>query len=200
MPAERRLFLINIVIGCNLSYGECMAAHHQHPTAASEFERRGRQQGLALTVQRRVIFEALTPRSDHPAADQVYGAVRDRLPGVSRTTVCRALEAPVGAGLVAKACHPGAAARYDPLVRRHHHLVCLRCEKIVDFEDVQLDALSVPRGRPRGFVINDLSVHFRGICADGRRPQGAPPRRAATKSSSGSRRKSTFTHRRRPKP
>ena len=134
-------------------------------TSFARLERLCRQHGLALTVQRRLIFAALAERRDHPTADQVYAAVRDRLPGVSRTTVYRVLETFVRAGVIAVACHPGAAARYDPLTHRHHHLVCLRCGKIVDLEDPRLDALPMPRVRGRDFQINDYSVHFRGVCA-----------------------------------
>jgi Fur family peroxide stress response transcriptional regulator len=99
------------------------------------FERLCREHGLALTVQRREVFAAMLERRDHPTAEQIYAKVKGRVPGVSRTTVYRVLETLVGAGVITKACHPGAAARYDPLTRRHHHLVCLHCEKVVDLED-----------------------------------------------------------------
>lgn len=136
------------------------------------FEDLCRARGLALTSQRRVIFAAIADRRDHPTADTVYEAVRDRLPGVSRTTVYRVLETLVRAGAITKACHPGSAARYDPLIHRHHHLVCMRCEKVIDIEDDQLDALPLPRVSGMGFEISDFCVHFRGVCADCRTKNG----------------------------
>jgi len=153
------------------------------------FEEQCRRHGLALTVQRRAVFEAIYLRRDHPTADQIYAVVRRRLPGVSRTTVYRVLETFVRAGLITKACHPGAAARYDPVVRRHHHLVCLRCEKIVDFLDSRLDQLPTPKAPRHGFVIDDHCVHFRGLCGDcaakpDRKTRAARhgPRRSASRS------------------
>lgn len=128
------------------------------------FEERCRQEGLARTVQRRAIFEAIYTRRDHPTADRIYAAVKDRLTGVSRTTIYRVLETFVRAGIIIKVCHPGAAARYDPNTRRHHHLVCLRCDKVFDFQDARLDALPRPRLRGNGFQIDDYSISFRGIC------------------------------------
>lgn len=153
------------------------------------FERLCRERGLALTIQRRTIFAALLGRRDHPTADQVYEAVRPRLAGVSRTTVYRVLETLVQAGVITKACHPGAATRYDPLTRRHHHLVCLRCEKIVDIDDPGLDALPIPSVPGEAFEITDYCVHFRGLCAQCRsrgdnsnkQPAGASPPRAPRK-------------------
>ncbi len=47
------------------------------------FEAECRKRGLAVTIQRRTVFEALSARRDHPTADQVYDAVKGRIPGLS---------------------------------------------------------------------------------------------------------------------
>lgn len=131
-----------------------------------EFERLCRKHGLALTVQRRIIYSTILDRRDHPTADQVYDAVSEDLPDVSRTTVYRVLETFVRCGLITKACHPGAAARYDPITARHHHLVCIRCEKVLDLDDSGVDVVRLPRIEAGNFEITDYRVHFRGICGD----------------------------------
>ncbi|HRX84343.1 MAG TPA: transcriptional repressor, partial [Phycisphaerae bacterium] len=63
-----------------------------HESSLEWFEQLCRQQGLALTVQRRTILSVLLDSDDHPTADQVYEIVRQRLPGLSRTTVYRVLD------------------------------------------------------------------------------------------------------------
>jgi Fur family peroxide stress response transcriptional regulator len=129
------------------------------------FEELCRQRGLSLTVQRRIILEAVLDRVDHPTADTIYDEVKQRIPGVSRTTVYRVLETLTEVGIVAKVCSPGAATRFDPVTQRHHHLVCLRCNRLIDVEDERLDQLKLPDVRPQAFEIKDYSIHFRGICA-----------------------------------
>ncbi len=129
------------------------------------FERLTRQHGLPLTVQRRTVFEILLGREDHPTADQVYDEARPRLAGISRTTVYRILDTFVQHGLITKICHPGPAVRFDPKVRRHDHLVCLHCEKVIDIEDRRLARLPCPDVRGHGFEIWDYHVHFLGVCA-----------------------------------
>jgi Fur family peroxide stress response transcriptional regulator len=124
-----------------------------------------RRHGLPLTVQRRVILEALCLRKDHPAADHIFDTVRKRIPELSRTTVYRVLQAFVRIGIARVVCHPGAAARYEVETHRHHHLVCLNCEKMVDLEDPSLDGLPLP-SVDSGFRINDYSIQFRGLCSD----------------------------------
>lgn len=136
----------------------------RHPRL-EEAERICRRHALPLTLQRRMILEALAPRADHPTADGILAEVRERAPEISRTTVYRVLEAFVRVGVARKVCHPGAAARYEMVRTRHHHLVCLVCGRMTDFEDPRLDRLPLPGSKARGFKVADYSIQFRGKCA-----------------------------------
>jgi Fur family transcriptional regulator, peroxide stress response regulator len=127
---------------------------------------------VPMTVQRRIVLEALARRDDHPTADQLLEDVREDFPSMSRSTVYRVLDTLVRIGLAVKTSHPGAAVRFDPTTERHHHLICLHCEKMVDLHEPELDALGLPDARRLGFEIRDYSIHFRGLCADCRRRRG----------------------------
>ena len=122
------------------------------------------ERGLPVTVQRRVIFDALLDRQNHPTIDQVYDDVKSRIPGVSRTTVYRTLETLAELGVAKKASHFAAMARFDGNMEHHHHLVCVRCDKVVDFADPALSGLALPDARRTGFEIVDFSVYFEGLC------------------------------------
>jgi len=119
-----------------------------------------------LTIQRRAIFEALEGRRDHPTADQVYESVRERIPGLSRTTVYRVLETLVRVGAARRVGHPGAASRFDPRVDHHHHLICVECGKVVDLELASEKKIAVPADRNGGFQVFDYSIHFTGRCRE----------------------------------
>jgi Fur family peroxide stress response transcriptional regulator len=129
-----------------------------------QFEALCRERRLPLTVQRRDIFRVVLERDDHPSADSVYQSVKDRIPDLSRTTVYRVLDALVGLGVIRRLHHPGVGARYDSKVHRHHHLVCRRCNRVIDVESKKLDVLRLPPGQRHGFEIEDYSVHFVGVC------------------------------------
>lgn len=124
-----------------------------------------REGGLPVTPQRQAVFAAIVERSDHPTAEQLYREVRQRLPQISRMTVHRILGAFVSLGLVARTCHPGSAARFDPKLGQHHHLVCMDCGRIIDVEDRRLNHLPWPEVKPGEFQIQDYHIHFRGRCA-----------------------------------
>jgi Fur family peroxide stress response transcriptional regulator len=144
-----------------------------------------RESGLPVTTQRRAVFEAILDRGDHPTAEQLYREVRRPLPQISRMTVHRILGTFVSLGLVARTCHPGSAARFDPKLGQHHHLVCLDCGRIMDVEDPRLNQLPWPDVNPREFQIHDYHVHFLGRCArcsENSRALKAGPKRAARRS------------------
>ena len=115
-----------------------------------EFEEICRQKGLPVTTQRRVILEAVLQRDDHPTADQIYEAVQDRIPQLSRTTVYRTLDTLLELGVIRRVHLTGATGRFDGKIRRHHHLVCTQCNKIMDIDDENLDQVPSQSGSCRG--------------------------------------------------
>ena len=145
-----------------------MARHRSAERAASgrvtEFEAECRRRGLALTIQRRAVYEELAERKDHPTADQVYDTLRARLPGLSRTTVYRVLDTLVEQGFARRVQHAAGVARFDPMTARHHHLVCDRCGKLLDLDDRAIPRIPLPDARGTGFRIDDYSISFSGLC------------------------------------
>ncbi len=140
-----------------------------------DFEQRCRAHGMPLTVQRRAVLAALLTRYDHPTADDIFAMLKQTLPGIARPTVYRVLDSLVKIGIAKKVCHPGAAARFETKLERHHHLVCVRCDKVTDFEHPAFDKLSLPAAPAPRFEVKDYSSHCRGVCADCARAEGRRP-------------------------
>ena len=128
-----------------------------------------RQQGLPVTVQRREILKAVLQRDDHPTAEAVYESVKDRVAGLSRTTVYRVLDRLVDLGVIRRLHHPGTTARFDGNMGRHHHLVCRICNQTTDIDSPTLNDLELPSTSEHAFQVEDYSVHIIGICKDCRK-------------------------------
>jgi Fur family transcriptional regulator, peroxide stress response regulator len=139
---------------------------HAKDERIERFAQLCRERKLALTPQRRAILRAVLDLDDHPTADRVHAALGRRRVRVSRATVFRTLESFARLGVITKACHPGTSVRYDGRTDQHHHLVCLRCDRVTDFSDARLDTLPVPDTRRFGFVVSDFKVQLRGICKE----------------------------------
>jgi len=103
--------------------------------------------------------------------------VRERLPQISRMTVYRIVATLVWLGLISRICRLGSAARFDPKIHQHHHLVCLDCGGIIDLEEERLNRIQLPDVRRHGFQITDYHIHFRGRCARCREESKTSPSR-----------------------
>jgi len=123
-----------------------------------------RERGIPLTVQRRTVMEVLAGRADHPSVEQVHDAVKERIPGVSLTTVYRVLEVFVQFGLVQKIDDPGAKGRFDADVSRHPHARCVSCGRIVDVEAAELPGIDLPMAQVEDFTLFDYTINYLGHC------------------------------------
>src|SRR5437868_15492094 len=129
-----------------------------------------RARGLAVTEQRLAIFAAPAASRDHPTAEQLFLAVREKLPNLSLATVCKNLEALRAAGAVSDVNTLHEQGRYEAALpgtgagRPHHHLVCVSCKKVRDLHDADLDRLRLRDAQ--GFDIRAVRVQAEGLCPD----------------------------------
>ena len=126
----------------------------------SELVGRFRDQGLKVTPQREAVFRALMGNDLHPTAEAVHAAVTAEMPSVSLRTVYQVLNDLAAMGEIQALELGTGAARFDPNVDAHHHLVCTGCGKV---RDVYVDAVAVPAAAP-GFTVESAEVVYRGHC------------------------------------
>jgi Fur family peroxide stress response transcriptional regulator len=124
-----------------------------------------REQGARVTPQRVAILRAVKATGSHPDADAVYRHVSREHPHISRDTVYRTLSMMEEKNIIGSVLFVGNAKRYDPNTTRHHHLICLRCRKIIDFPEEDFDRLEPPSSLPDRFSVLRTTVHVEGICS-----------------------------------
>jgi Fur family peroxide stress response transcriptional regulator len=146
-----------------------MSVHQSKtPTPAQDqaFVEAFRTAGLKATHQRLTIYRELASRDDHPSAEAVFVGVRAKLPTVALDTVYRTLKTFEDMNLAKRLDIFDDQARFDANMEPHHHCVCNRCDKIVDFHWDQFDLLTLPGSAEEWGTVMDRSVVFRGICRD----------------------------------
>ncbi|MDE3102270.1 MAG: transcriptional repressor, partial [Chloroflexota bacterium] len=95
--------------------------------------------GGRMTMQRRLILEALARARHHTTAEEIASYVRARSPEVDPSTVYRNLEALERLGAVTHTHIDGRVTRWHRTdVERHGHLVCRECgrEEEVELSDL----------------------------------------------------------------
>jgi Fur family ferric uptake transcriptional regulator len=95
-------------------------------------------QGLRRTKQRDVIVEAAFATDDHFKAEELLEKARKLDSTVSRATVYRTLTLLVECGLLREVDLGRDQTYYDPNFLdkpQHNHLICLDCDRVVEFED-----------------------------------------------------------------
>jgi Fur family peroxide stress response transcriptional regulator len=142
------------------------------PMKRGEAERILREQGARVTPQRVAILRAVETAKSHPDAEAVYRSVSRKFPHISRDTVYRTLSMMEENKIIGSVLFVGNAKRYDPNTAKHHHMICIRCRKIVDFAAEKFDRLFPPSSSVGRFHVLRTTVHVEGICNDcqGRRP------------------------------
>jgi len=90
--------------------------------------------GLRCTAQRMAVFEELRRAEAHPTAEEVFHAVRARMPKISLATVYKSLEALVAVGVAYRLTTGDGtqAARYDARCDHHYHFRCLQTGAVHD--------------------------------------------------------------------
>jgi Fe2+ or Zn2+ uptake regulation protein len=126
---------------------------------------------MPCTNQRRAVLEAVLGMDTHPTADGVHAHLSGRKLRISRATVFRTLESLVDLGLITKISHPGRGIRYDGIIALHHHLMCLKCNEMIDIVDAGLDHLRLPDTSALGFTVSDHRVLLRGLCKQCRKEE-----------------------------
>jgi len=126
-----------------------------------------------LTRYRSVVLEALRGSENHPTAAEVFRLVRRRRPGVAYATIYNSLNWLEQKGFIVRVDFAEEAARYDPIIDRHDHLVCNRCGALRDVS-VELSARALGRAtRGIGFRIEHYRTEFFGVCGQCARANGA---------------------------
>jgi Fe2+ or Zn2+ uptake regulation protein len=97
--------------------------------------------GQRHTLQRRLVWDAITALGPHCTADEIAARIQAQRPGFPRSTVYRALEAFTIAGALRPVRFGAGATHYEIAGEDHQHAVCERCEGIVHLEDSLLREL-----------------------------------------------------------
>jgi Fur family transcriptional regulator, ferric uptake regulator len=124
-------------------------------------------QGLRRTKQRDVIVEAAFATDDHFNADELLEKTRKLDRTISRATIYRTLQLLVDCDLLREVDLGRDQTFYDPNFLdkpQHNHLICLDCDRVVEFEDENAALLHDCITRRLGFQPQMKSMRIQAKC------------------------------------
>lgn len=107
------------------------------------------------------VMEYLLQKKSHPTADEIFNALVEEIPTLSKTTVYNTLKAFAKANLVKLIITEENENRFDADISEHGHFKCDLCGRVYDFS---IDLSPLEFTELEGFKINERNVDFRGIC------------------------------------
>ncbi|HTM64047.1 MAG TPA: ferric iron uptake transcriptional regulator [Gammaproteobacteria bacterium] len=122
--------------------------------------------GLKNTQPRRLILEIMDKANNHHmSAEDIYRELIDAGEEIGLATVYRVLTQFEEAGLVVRHHFEGGQSVFELDHGDHHdHLVCVKCNRVEEFVDHDIEKRQQEIARKAGYEMTDHSLNIYGIC------------------------------------
>jgi len=126
--------------------------------------------GKRVTHQRTLIMEIIRQGRGHLDADEIYRRAREKEPRLSLSTVYRTLQMMKKLNLVDELHFDENHHHYEVKPSaEHHHLVCLGCGRVIEFDYPLSRYLQKKVPEAKDFDVTETEVRMSGYCAKCRR-------------------------------
>ncbi len=129
-----------------------------------------RKAGLKVTLPRVKIYQILEKagEGDHWSAEDIYKILMESGDDVGLATVYRVLTQFEAAGLVVRHHFEGGHSVFELADdEKHDHIVCVKCGRVKEFSDPELNARQQEIAERLGFTISDRTLYLYGVCKGG---------------------------------
>ncbi|MEQ3640225.1 MULTISPECIES: ferric iron uptake transcriptional regulator [Alteromonas] len=125
--------------------------------------------GLKVTLPRLKILQILQdPNNQHISAEDVYKILIEQDEEIGLATVYRVLNQFDDAGILNRHHFEGGKSVFEISHKDHHdHLVCLKCGKVIEFEDDIIEQRQEMVAKQHNIKLTHHSLYLYGECTDG---------------------------------
>ncbi|HCM48362.1 MAG TPA: ferric iron uptake transcriptional regulator [Colwellia sp.] len=124
--------------------------------------------GLKITLPRiKILCILQQPNNQHISAEDVYKLLLEQNEDIGLATVYRVLNQFDDAGIVTRHHFEGGKSVFELAHKAHHdHLVCLKCGKVVEFEDNVIEQRQRDIAVTNKIKLTNHSLYLYGECED----------------------------------
>ena len=139
-----------------------------------QFKKLLKDKGLKVTNQRLLVMEAIAAcPEEHLTAEEIFDLVKVSYPEIGLATVYRTIQLLNELNLIDRINFDDGYVRYEMgrtqergNKHHHHHLICMKCGKVISFQDDLLEELEEKITVTTGFQIVDHEVKLYGYCVE----------------------------------
>jgi Fur family ferric uptake transcriptional regulator len=127
------------------------------------------KEGFRFTSQRQKILDLFQASAlgHHLSAEEIHQRLVEQGEKISFSTIYRALHVMVQLGLLQELELAEGRKYYElntPFMDQHHHLVCVHCGSVEEFEDATMGQVGRSESDARGFSLLNCQFTVYGIC------------------------------------
>lgn len=119
-----------------------------------------------LTKQRKLILDVFVDANAHLTIEELYNKTKQKHPNIGMATVYRTVKILCQCGLASGFKHSDGAIRYELEQECHNHLMCIKCGRLIEEADPQLETLHAKLALKNNFKILHTRVEVYGICQE----------------------------------
>jgi Fur family ferric uptake transcriptional regulator len=125
-----------------------------------------KSRGLRQSSQRDRVLETFLAQEGHISAEELLSRVRKKDKRIGLTTVYRTLKLLTECGLAVERKFNRQMSTFEPvrLGQHHDHLICLKCGKILEFKNKDIEKMQEDVARKHGFFITNHVLELYGYC------------------------------------
>jgi len=127
------------------------------------------ERGWRLTPQRETILQIFQnlARGNHLSAEDLYDLLQNEGEKISLSTIYRTLKLMARMGILRELELAEGHKHYEinqPYPYHHHHLICVRCNKTVEFKNDSILKTGTKTARKEGYHLLDCQLTIHAIC------------------------------------
>ena len=127
------------------------------------------ERGWRMTPQREIILDTFQnlPKGEHHSAEDLRDVLKLEGEQVSLSTIYRNLKLMARMGILRELALAEGQKRYEinqPSPHHHHHLICVRCNKTIEFKNASVLKAGARTAKKAGYQLLDCQLTIHAVC------------------------------------
>lgn len=136
---------------------------------ASSLKAELNERGWRLTPQRETILQVFQnlPKGEHLSAEDLYSELQTHGENISLSTIYRTVKLMSRMGILRELELAEGHKHYElnqPYPHHHHHLICVRCNKTIEFKSDSILKIGSKTAKKEGYHLLDCQLTIHAVC------------------------------------